>query len=144
MQDSERFGMDDWNLVGLDDSVFGPPQTIEDFKNVQNLLLAENSLPKQIQEIKYNNESRNYLDTAGFATIPLPDNKTISQINNYSVTMPKKIDFKQWEYDNNISIKWSIENFLKETTKEWRQVFWFDVYSINNGVIKNIEPGFDT
>ena len=46
MQDSERFGMDDWNLVGLDDSVFGPPQTIEDFKNVQNLLLAENSLPK--------------------------------------------------------------------------------------------------
>lgn len=58
--------------------------------------------------------------------------------------MPKKIDFKQWEYDNNISIKWSIENFLKETTKEWRQVFWFDVYNINNGVIKNIEPGFDT
>lgn len=36
-----------------------------------------------------------------------------------------------------------MENFLQTTTKEWRQVFWFDVYSINNGVVKNIEPGFD-
>jgi len=32
---------------------------------------------------------------------------------------------------------------LKETTKDWRQVFWYDVYSVNQGQIKNIEPGFD-
>jgi len=32
---------------------------------------------------------------------------------------------------------------LKETTKDWRQVFWFDVYKVNNGQIINVEPGFD-
>jgi hypothetical protein len=32
---------------------------------------------------------------------------------------------------------------LKETTPDWRQVFWFDVYKVSNGQIKNIEPGFD-
>lgn len=95
------------------------------------------------KNIRYSNESRNYFDTAGYETIPLPDEKTIEQIRNYSVNKPKKIDFKKWEEDNNKSIKEAVEYFLKQTTKEWRQVFWYDVYRVQNGVIKNIEPGFD-
>ena len=57
--------------------------------------------------------------------------------------MPKKTDFRQWELDNNKDIKGAVEYFLKETTKDWRYVFWYDVYSVNRGQIKNIEPGFD-
>lgn len=67
--------------------------------------MSEKAMPLEIQEVKYNNDSRSYFDTAGFNTIPLPDNKTIEQINNYSVTMPKKTDFKQWEKENNVFIK---------------------------------------
>lgn len=57
--------------------------------------------------------------------------------------MPNKQDFSQWEKDNNKSMKQGVDYFLGETTPTMRQVFWLDVYKVNKGEVKNMEPDFE-
>jgi hypothetical protein len=40
-------------------------------------------------------------------------------------------------------MKSAVEYFLSQTTPPMRQVFWFDTYSVNNGVVKTVDPDFD-
>ena len=66
-------------IVDLDD-YFGPPQKVLDY----NSMIGKNNTQLN-GTVVYSNETENYFETANFTTNPLPDNKTIEQINNYSV-----------------------------------------------------------